>query len=172
MKRFVIDLATLPEEGKTYSGEIDPEIFEFSERDQAKPKTPLEFELFAQRFESELLLQGSLRVEIDFSCARCLNTVTVPVSLPTAAISLEITEEGKIDTSDAIREEIVIELPNYPKCEDAEPPQECFVDLKYFAVDKTEEDSVKTPPRREVASEWSALDALPELPSDSSDSQE
>ena len=47
--RFRIDLASLPEEGKEFGGELPAEVFDLPEGD-AVPTGPLEYEVWAQRF--------------------------------------------------------------------------------------------------------------------------
>ena len=58
-KRLMIDLASLPEEGRRFAGELPQEIFDLPE-DDAQPVGPLEYDVLAQRFGSELLLTGLL----------------------------------------------------------------------------------------------------------------
>jgi len=162
MKRLSIDLATLPEEGRHFRGEIDPELFDLPERD-ARPLGPLEFELFAQRHGSELLLLGSLEAPFEFTCVRTLHPFRQTVRVPDAAVSIEITDDGQIDASEALREEVLIAFPAYPRCEDGDDPGECRIDPRYLAVDKPSGDAVETAPREAGDDRWSALDQLDNL---------
>ncbi|MEM9081794.1 MAG: hypothetical protein AAGC74_14010 [Verrucomicrobiota bacterium] len=159
MQRFLIDLTQLPEDGKSFAGELDPGIFALGERDP-KPLAPITFDLFAQRFESELLLQGTLSCPFEFECVRTLRLFTKTLFLPSAAISLEIGSKTEIDASDALREEILLEIPNYPTCDIADEPQNSEIDPRYLAVDNGDQNEVDTPPPAEGDSRWSALDSL------------
>ena len=158
-KRLLIDLKTLPEEGKDLEGEISPEIFDLPEGD-AVPTGPLSYELKAQRFGSELLLTGRLSAPFEFTCVRTLHPFIQTVVVEDAAISLEIEDGGPIDATEGVREEILINFPSDPRCDEADEPQQCEIDPRYLAVDKPGGDAVETPPRDGADDRWSALDAL------------
>ncbi|MGB6221790.1 YceD family protein [Haloferula sp.] len=159
MKGLIIDLPTLPEEGKEFVGEIPDAVFDLPPKD-AKPVGPLNYDLWVQRFESELLLTGSLSASFEFTCVRTLHPFTQTIFVEHAAISLEIGNSSQIDATEALREEVLIHFPTDPRCDDADEPQKCEIDPKYLAVDKPSEDDVKTRPRDEGDDRWSALDAL------------
>jgi uncharacterized metal-binding protein YceD (DUF177 family) len=161
-RRLLIDLGSLPEEGKKFAGELPPEIFDLPEGD-AKPVGPLEYELVAQRFGSELLLQGLIAAPFEFTCVRSLHPFVQTVRVENAAVSLEIESEGEIDATDAVREELLIHFPIDPRCDDADVPQHCEIDSRYLAVDKAAEDDVETAPRAGSDDRWAALDALKEF---------
>ena len=153
----MIDLANLPEEGKSFSGELPQEIFDLPEGD-AQAVGPLEYDLWAHRFGSELLLTGSLSAPFEFTCVRTLHPFVQTIRLDNAAVSLEIEREGLIDATEALREELLILFPVDPRCEEGDVPQKCEIDSRYLSVDKPAEDELPTPPRAEGDDRWSALD--------------
>ena len=85
MKRLVIDLGSLPEEGKQYSGELEDSTFELPGED-VRTLGPLAYELHVQRFGNELLLQGRLSAPFEFQCVRTLIRFRQTIEVPTAAI--------------------------------------------------------------------------------------
>lgn len=157
MKKLLIDLETLPEEGKRMHGDLDAEVFDLTERDP-KPLGPLAFDLHVQLLGEELLLQGSLSCPFEFECVRTLHPFTKTLSLPAAAVALEIGNSGQIDATEALREELLLEMPSHPKCEIADTPQKCEIDPLYLAVDKEAPDEVNPAPPEGSDSRWSALD--------------
>jgi uncharacterized metal-binding protein YceD (DUF177 family) len=159
---LMIDLATLPDEGKLYAGELLKEIFGLPE-DDAQAVGPLEYEVLAQRFGSELLLTGTLAASFEFTCVRTLHPFVQTIRLEDAAVSIEIEREGQIDATEAVREEILINFPVDPRCEEGDVPQKCEIDSRYLSVDKAPEDGLPTPPRAESDDRWSALDILKDL---------
>lgn len=159
MKKLVIDLGTLPEEGKTIEGELEASIFELNERDP-QPKGPLAFNLRVQRFEGEVLFQGSLACPFEFECVRTLHPFVKTISLPAAAVAIEVGKFGEIDATEALREELLLEVPHHPTCEIADTPQKCEIDPLYLAVDKPHSDEVDPAPREGNDSRWSALDSF------------
>lgn len=162
MKRLVIDLATLPEEGKDFQGELDPALFDLAEND-ARPVGPLEFDLRVQRYGSELLLSGRLFAPFELTCVRSLHPFVQTLGVDPAAVSLEIGNDPQIDATEALREELLLQLPANPRCENGDEPTECEIDPRYLAVDKPADDAVETPPREAGDSRWGALDHLGNL---------
>jgi uncharacterized metal-binding protein YceD (DUF177 family) len=160
--RLMIDLANLPDEGKAYSGELPKEIFELPKED-AQPTGPLEYDLWVQRFGSELLMTGNLSAPFEFTCVRTLHPFIQKIHLESAAVSLEIEREGEIDATEALREEVLINFPVDPRCEEGDVPQKCEIDSRYLSVDKSAEDELLTPPRAESDDRWSALDKFKDL---------
>jgi uncharacterized metal-binding protein YceD (DUF177 family) len=160
--RLIIDLANLPEEGNEFAGELPQEIFDLPAGD-AQAVGPLEYDLRVNRFGSELLLAGSLSAPFEFTCVRTLHPFVETIRLEDAAISLEISAEGQIDVTDALREEILINFPADPRCEDGDVPQKCEIDSRYLSVDKFAGDELPTPPRAESDDRWSALDNFKDL---------
>lgn len=163
--RFIIDLPTLPEEGKHFSGELQAEVFDLPRHDP-QPVGPLTYDLHAQRFESELLLTGTLSAPFEFTCVRTLHPFVRTIQVQAAGIAVEIDQEGPLDVTDALREEILIAFPDYPRCEDADEPMHCEIDPRYLAVDKPATDTLDTRPRAAGDDRWSALDSLDNLDSE------
>ena len=154
-----IDLANLPEEGKQFEGEIPPEIFDITGTDIIDV-SPLSYSLFAQRFDTELLLTGSIKATFELTCMRSLKPFFQTISIPSTAISIELGPDGFVEAGEHIREEILLELPTIPRCEDGDNPGKCEIDPKYLAVDKPAEDGVDNAPAPEKPNPWAALDAL------------
>ena len=160
--RLVIDLSVLPEEGKSFSGDLAEEIFDLPVED-ARPVGPLTYDLWVQRFGSELLLTGSLSAPFEFTCVRTLHPFVQTIRLENAAVSIEIGNESEIDAAEALREEILIHFPVDPRCEEGDVPQKCEIDPRYLSVDKPAGNALPTPPRAGGDDRWSALDTLKDL---------
>jgi uncharacterized metal-binding protein YceD (DUF177 family) len=158
MKNLIIDLTQLPEEGAKFVGELSPEIFIFSSKDDIKALSPLKYDIFVERFESELLLRGDLSATFELTCVITLKRFSKTINVLNSAISIEIENTSQIDATDSIREEIIIELPIDPRCDEADIPMECKINSKYLAVDKSTSIELDCPPTAD--SRWSALDAL------------
>jgi uncharacterized protein len=160
--RFIIDLETLPDEGKCFEGELPPEMFDLPPGD-ATATGPLCYDLYVQRFGSELMLRGRLEAPFEFLCVRTLHPFIQTIRLDDAVISLEISREGPFDATEALREEILIHFPIDPRCDDADVPQHCEIDPRYLSVDKSPEAGLPTPPHAANDDRWSALDGLHNL---------
>lgn len=155
-EKLEIDLGLLPEEGMAFSGELDAKVFGLSEKD-AKPMGGLEYDLYVQRFDDELLLRGYLGAPFEFTCVRTNKSFVQTISLDEVAVSIEVVS-GAVDVTEALREEVLINFPSYPRCDEGDEPMECELDERYLALDKPPEDSVSDAPSGEQGDQWSALD--------------
>lgn len=158
-KHLIIDLANLPEEGKAFSGELDGAIFGLPQ-DDAVSVGPLEYDLWVQRFESELLATGSISAPFEFTCVVTLRPFIKTIRIPSAAVSVEIGNSGQVNLGEALREEILIEFPADPRCDEGDVPEPCEIDSRYLAVDKPRGDDLSIAPRSEGDDRWSALNDL------------
>ncbi len=161
--RLVIDLWLLPEDGKQFTGELPPEIFTLAEGD-ARAVGPLAYDLHVQRFEGELFLSGSLSAPFEFTCVRTLHPFVQTIRIEYVPISVEIGEQAQIDVTDALREEVLLEFPANPRCDDADESMQCRIDPRYLAVDKPPGEGVESPPPATGGDRWAALDAWSESP--------
>ncbi len=159
MKRLRIDLETLPEEGKVFSGELDGELFGIDD-DEVHSIGDLSFDLTVRRFEGELFLQGKISAPFEFRCVRCLEYFPMTMELNDFAVSLEIEGQSVMDATDALREEILLEFPAYPRCEDSGTLKACIMKNEHFGVDKQGETGVNTSAPNGESGVWDALDAL------------
>ncbi|TAG11298.1 MAG: hypothetical protein EAZ42_01095 [Verrucomicrobia bacterium] len=159
---FGIDVNQLPEEGKSYLGELSSEIFDLPAGDAA-PAGPLHYDLWVQRFGDELLITGELAAAFEFTCVRTLVPFVQTIRMQDVAISLELNQSSFIDIAEALREEIIFQFPAHPRCDHADVPIPCEIDSRYLSVDKPTQDTLATPPRVESDDRWSALDTLKDL---------
>ncbi len=157
-KHLYIDIGTLPEEGKSFSGELDKSAFSFPDKNTTAAG-PLLYDLYVQHFETELLVRGSASAAIEFTCVRTLTPFIKTITINDLCLSKEIMS-GQIDLADALKEEITILFPDYPRCDEGDEPMECILDSRYLAVDKPPHDDVKTPSASEKPNPWAALDAI------------
>ncbi|MEG1740375.1 MAG: hypothetical protein RR250_03530 [Akkermansia sp.] len=159
MKKLCIDLDTLPAEGKSISGEIDGDIFGI-DSDELRSVGALTFELHVQQFEEELFLRGKIAAPFLFRCVRCLHHFPMTMKLDNFSESVEISGKRQVDVSDVLREELVMEFPAYPKCEDSDMENPCNIKSTHFGVDKEGQMGVNSPAPSGNSGVWDALDAL------------
>jgi uncharacterized metal-binding protein YceD (DUF177 family) len=77
--------------------------------------SPLAYNLHAEILgENELLVRGSINASLTVPCARCLEPITLKVSLPEFTSATPFTSEESIDLTLPIREDILLSLPMAP----------------------------------------------------------
>lgn len=156
---MIVDLNNLPEEGKLFEGELPADLFDLQD-ENTKAISPLFYQLYAQRFDNELLLTGRLEATFELNCMRTLHPFAKTITLPRAAVSFEIAEESRIDPAPALREEILIELPTNPRCEDGDEEMDCQIDEKYLALDKEGDSAIEPAPAAREDDPWKALEGF------------
>ena len=156
---LTISLEEFPENGRMLSGELDAALFGI-DSDALRSTGPLSYELEAQLFETELVLRGSISAPFSLRCDRCLAHFPYTVELPDLALSYDVKGKLAIDITEDLREEVILALPSYPKCEISD--LECEINDTFgdFRLDKDPHSGVDsaTPSSDSV---WDALDQFP-----------
>ena len=158
--RLLISLIDFPEEGRTVRGELDGALFGI-DSDALHSTGPLAYELELQLYETELVVRGQVSAPFSLRCDRCLAHFDYTVELPDFTMSYDVKGKAELDITDDLREELILALPAYPKCELAD--LECEINDTFgdFRLDKDPQSGVDsaTPSGESV---WDALDGLSE----------
>ena len=157
--RLIISLEDFPEEGRYLEGDIDGAVFGIDTED-LRSAGPLHYALEAQLYEHELVLRGSLSALFNMRCNRCLARFDYTAEITDATLSFDVGGKGSFDATEALREELVLILPSYPKCEHAGLDCEKNDIIRDFRLDKNPGSGVDsaTPSGDSV---WDVLDQLP-----------
>ena len=156
---LIISLEEFPEEGRFLSGELDAAVFGI-DCDALRSTGPLSYELEVQLFETELMVRGSISAPFELRCDRCLALFPYTVELDDIAFSYDVKGKLALDITEDLREEVVLALPSYPKCEIS--GLECEINDTFgdFRLDKDPQTGVDSAaPSSE--SVWDALDQFP-----------
>jgi uncharacterized protein len=120
-KRLLID-ASVPGDDALFHGVV------------FQMRSPLQVDLEAQQFGHDVLVRGGLEGEAELGCRRCLKAVTVPISEEVALLFREGVSEAdaedaeiyplpekasELDLTNAIREHLVLAVPEFAICQDA-----------------------------------------------------
>lgn len=156
--RLILSLENWPNGGRHLVGNLDGSVFGV-ENEDVKSCGNMYYDLDAQLFDHELLLAGTISAVFRMQCARCLKEFDYELRIDGLNLSFDTGNELHLDVTDALREELVIELPSYPKCEIS--GKECQINDEnlHFGLDKETDSGVEspTPGGRSV---WDALDRL------------
>lgn len=157
-ERLIISLEEWPEEGRQFKGELDGVLFDVS-GEEIRSCGNLRYDLDADLFGTELVLRGTLAATFRFICARCLAEFDDEIVLEGLSLSVDVQNRSSIDVTDLLREELVLELPQYPKC--AQAGLECQINEQnhHFGLDKEGKQAVESP-TPSGKSVWDALDGL------------
>lgn len=154
---FYIDLRSLPDGGKDIVGHEPPAFFELGENDPIQCISPLKYELHIERDGGDLLVSGTLEATFSLECGRCLARYEHKVALTDYASELEIAKDPTINLTDTIREDTLVALPSYPRCEDGNVrPCQCPAEGRFEAVLETAGEE----PQSAGPGVWEALNKL------------
>jgi uncharacterized protein len=158
---FKVDLRRLTEEGVDLEGTEPASFFALTEADPARATGPMEYTLHAERDDDDLIVTGSVSGKFSLECGRCLERFEMDVQLDPYLAELPI-ESGQemIDLTEALREDILLALPSYPRCEDGNvDTRECPAEGRFDTVsDETDATDESAPSQdRQV---WNVLDQL------------
>jgi len=116
---MLIDVSTIPEEGKRISGEEAPSILGLPPGEEASAEQPILYDFWVQAVSGRLIVTGSLRTDISFACSRCAELFRCTLAEPAFEAVREFSDSHEvIDLTDEIREAIILAFPNYPVCTD------------------------------------------------------
>ncbi len=158
--RLLISLEEFPEEGLRLCGELDGALFGIDDAD-LQCTGALRYDFEAQLYdESELVLRGRASAPFRLRCVRCLAEFDYELELEELTLSAEVKGKLVADLTEALREELVLELPAYPKCELV--GGECEINDSFgdfrLAKDPLSGVDSATPSGESV---WDALDNIP-----------
>lgn len=156
-----IILGELPNEGKQFSGVLEEDIFKLPKGDPQATEG-ITYDLHVSRHDDFLLVTGSLQTAFLINCVRCLAQFPYRVELRGHTFDVEVPDSATIDLTEAIREDILLALPAYPKCEDSSLGEfRCDPAVKiYSADDPPAEDDSDASAEGSKQNVWGALDNL------------
>lgn len=126
MKPFLLDLRTLPHDGRRVSGTLPPSFFELAGDDSIQPAAPLAYDLHILRDGDNIHISGSLDAIFRLQCGRCLEPFPHRVHLEDYQSEVPLENDSTMDLTDLVREDILLALPNHPRCEDGNiEPRDC-----------------------------------------------
>ncbi len=115
--RLLIDIAGTGPEGKKTAGEAD--IIDLEEA-LVHPFGPARYALEVQVFGTEVLVRGRLEQDFDLVCSRCGKDFDTTIKVEDFTVSYEVGENDlELDISEDAREALLLELPNFPLCDEA-----------------------------------------------------
>ena len=154
---FQIDLRSLPDGGKDIAGQEPPAFFDLAPKDPVQAVSPLQYELHVERDGSDLLVSGRLEATFSLECGRCLERFEHRLEIPDYAAELEFEKDATINLTDTVREDTLLALPSYPRCEAGNvQPRQCPAEGRFEPVLETAADE----PQSAGQGVWEALNKL------------
>ena len=158
---LLINMRHLEDKNVRVQGELTPQELEIESWDEViHARRPLRYDLEAQKMEQSVLVMGTLALELDCECVRCLTAFRHHLQLERWVCHLLLEGDDKVlvisdclDLTPYIREDIVLAFPQHPLCR-----SDCsgLVSTKQ----KPEEQPGSATAAAPAPSTWAALDKL------------
>ncbi len=151
-----VPLKEIPEGGLPLSGEVPASIFNLPPHDPARADSPLRYDLLVELCDDTISASGAISADFQLQCGRCLESFPQRVEIADYFLDYPVENQSIIDLTDSLREDILLALPGYPRCEDSNlESRTCpAADLTEAAADAGSPDDPSSP------NVWSALDGL------------
>ena len=160
--RATVNLRHLEEGPQRLTGEVSPADLELDKLgdEVIQPQEPLKYDVEVEKQDRNLLVNGSLRTNLDCQCVRCLKAFKYPLELK--PYHLYVALEGEeaapvandvVDLTPFFREDTLLAFPQHPLCS-----EDC-AGLPNASGSKTSKTD-KSAQGNETASAWSELDKL------------
>jgi uncharacterized protein len=159
--KFKVDLRHLTEDGHDLEGTEPASFFALTEKDNVRAVGPVSYTLHAERDDDDLIVTGTLEARFSVECGRCLQPFEIEVLLDpyVAELPIEATDE-MIDLTECVREDILLALPSFPRCEDGNVnPRECPEQGRFDTASDTEDTAGESAPSQDQHV-WDVLDQL------------
>lgn len=154
---FHIDLRNLPEEGKDISGTEQPSFFALPEGDPVQAISPLKYQIHLEKDAGDIVITGRLDATFRLECGRCLESFEHRLVIEDYLAEIPIETNGTINLTDTIREDTLVALPSYPRCEDGNVrPRQCPAEGKFEPAPEMPADEAENAGR----GVWDALNQL------------
>ena len=111
-----VHIQQIPPDGKHYEGEDPNSILDLHE-DDIRPVSPVRYSLEVGLSEGGLFATGTLGVDVEFQCVKCLETFRYPVRIEDFALQTDLAGAETIDLTEPVREDILLALPPHPHCD-------------------------------------------------------
>lgn len=111
-----VHLKQVPPEGKRVEGEEDAGFLDL-EQIGAKPAGPVRYEFDVGLSDGGLFATGRVAVPVEMTCVACLQPFVYPAAVGDFAAQVEVGNREFVDLSPLVREELLLALPNHPRCD-------------------------------------------------------
>ncbi|MEQ1850095.1 MAG: hypothetical protein ABMA01_00750 [Chthoniobacteraceae bacterium] len=111
-----VHILQIPEEGKHYEGEEPAELLDLDD-ERTRALGPVQYALDVGLSDGGLFATGTLAVNVECQCVRCLEKFQRPLEVNDFACQVELEGREMVDLTEYLREDILLALPAHPHCD-------------------------------------------------------
>ena len=113
---IVVHLRQIPPEGKHVEGEEDASCLDLGDIG-AKPVGPVRYALDVGLSGGGVFATGRVTVPVEMTCVACLQPFVYEAKVDPFAAQVQVDGREQVDLTPAVREELLLALPNHPRCD-------------------------------------------------------
>lgn len=114
---MLIEVADIPFEGKVIAGELSASVLDIEDEDFFRIGESFCYKLRIQAVSGEMIVSGTLEIDVLFMCSRCAEFFPARVVEPEFITVCRITENNEsVDLTADVREAILLAFSAYPVC--------------------------------------------------------
>jgi uncharacterized protein len=157
----LIAVGDLPPEGRHFSGEIRPDLFGLKGKYDPVFVPPMKYSVTVRLDDGDVIVEGVVSAEFRLQCSHCPARLPWLVNLD-PYYSIETMEGDTLDLTAQLREDILLALPGYPRCEESNvEPQPCQTEGAFAPESEFVPLTGEEPSDAPAPDIWKALDRLP-----------
>ncbi|MEX1044796.1 MAG: hypothetical protein WEC73_01600 [Chthoniobacterales bacterium] len=113
---IAVHLLQVPPEGQHLEGEEAPGFLDLADIG-AKPAGPVRYDLEVGISGGGVFATGRVAAPVEMTCVACLQPFVFEAVVDPFAAQVEIEGQELVDLTPAVREELLLALPNHPRCD-------------------------------------------------------
>lgn len=153
-----IFISEIPEEGLHRNGVLAATIFGLSPEDSIQPAGDITYNATIYHFDGVVTFEGSLTGKFQLQCNTCLEYLDYEANFSKWSSDLELDEDQQsFDLAEIIREDFLLDLPSYPRCDELVPGKLCPKAHYVVKIQKPLEEEAKSEGSDNA---WGTLDQL------------
>ena len=157
----LIHFSDLPPGGRHLAGEVRVDWFGLTGKYDPIFQPPLTYDLTVRLEDGDVIVEGAIEVAFSLQCARCTNRLRWRVSLD-PYLTCDDKEGDTLDLTSQLREDILLALPGYPRCDESNvEPQPCNTEGVFAPESEFTPLTGEEPSDTSKPNVWEALDRLP-----------
>ncbi len=112
-----IEIAKIPEDGKTFTGELSSEILDLQGDRLVRIEAPIRYELAVSLASEQVIVSGVVEVDAQLLCVRCADFFSTKLGDSSFLRAYEISPGLEfVDVTEDIREAVLLSIPAHPSC--------------------------------------------------------
>lgn len=156
MDLSAISLHDIPEDGFHLEGRLPANVFDLAAND-VQATGPVEYRIDLVPSGGGIVATGRVSAEFEMECVRCLGRFHRRIELDPYEADIDPEGKNTINLTARLREDILLDLPAYPRCDQGTEPRQCPVGDRFAAPSPVEEGPGESGPPQAPGA-WEALE--------------